>query len=62
MKISAKKPDMTGWSKERKESFDCMCSNEPETLDEVMENVIGNESMKKKLVIFIKEGIFPEHL
>ena len=43
MKVSTKKPDMTGWSKERKESFDCICTNEPETLDEVLENIVDKD-------------------
>ena len=40
MRVSDKKPDMTGWTEERKNSFECIATNEPETLDEVLEGIV----------------------
>ena len=46
MRVSDKKPDMTGWTEERKNSFECIATNEPETLDEVLEGIVDKERRK----------------
>ena len=47
MKIINTKPDMTGWSEERKNTFQCMSVEKKETFEEVLANIYPVEFREK---------------
>ena len=40
-------PDMSGWSKERKETFQCIVTEEKETFEQVLANIFPVEAREK---------------